>query len=162
MDVFTSSSFGWPRFQFSFVHWSRAPCGAVAGRRLLPCPSFVALHGLRSLRSRLRIRAFSFFAVHFRARRRREIYLARLESPKNLCKRKIVIHRPRAIRAATKSCSVNWAVDKLTAIFCKRDSRELLVEISSAASAKTGERRMRGPAGFAEFQRGLGDMSAIS
>ena len=82
-DVFTSMSFGWPGLPSSLSQsGSPAPFGAVAGRRLPLCPLLLASHSFTVAGSRTPYHeAFSFFAVHFRARRRGEIYRGSADSP---------------------------------------------------------------------------------
>lgn len=61
-----------PDCPFRRFHASRSD-GLVAGRRLSPCPLFIASHGLSRTESRSRLSgAFSFFAGHFRVRRHGE------------------------------------------------------------------------------------------
>ena len=63
------------------------PFSTVAGRRLPLCPLLLASHSFTVAGSRTPYHeAFSFFAVHFRARRREEIYPAHVETPNNFNK----------------------------------------------------------------------------
>ena len=67
---------------------SPVPFSTVAGRRLPLCPLLFASHSFTVAGSRTPYHeAFSTFAVHFRARRRREIYPDVLETPNNFHKR---------------------------------------------------------------------------
>jgi hypothetical protein len=55
--------------------------GLIAGRRLPPCPPSIASHGFSAWRKSVSVSgAFSIFAGHFRARRRREIYRVQSKS----------------------------------------------------------------------------------
>jgi hypothetical protein len=67
---------------------SPVPFSTVAGRRLPLCPLLFASHSFTVAGSRTPYHeAFSTFAVHFRARRRGEIYRGAAKTPKNLHKR---------------------------------------------------------------------------
>jgi hypothetical protein len=98
--------------------------GLIAGRRLSPCPQLFASHGLSLVESRTKLSgAFSYFAGHFRARRRRGIYN---HSPK--------IHRffrypnfsytpMRATPFPARKIAVNKTVDNLTGKEQKKNSK---------------------------------------
>src|SRR5206468_3979613 len=63
--------------------------GLVAGRRHPPCPHLLGSHGFTVAGRRTPYRkAFSTFADHFRARRRREIYPGAVETTNNFNKRR--------------------------------------------------------------------------
>ena len=62
--------------------------GLIAGRRLPPCPPSIASHGFALWRKSVSVSgAFSIFAGHFRARRRREIYPRQSKSRRNFVNR---------------------------------------------------------------------------
>ena len=80
---------------------SPVPFSTVAGRRLPLCPLLFASHSFTVAGSRTPYHeAFSTFAVHFRARRRGEIYRGGIKTPKNLHKCGFPYPPPRA-----NSCS---------------------------------------------------------
>ena len=81
---------------------SPVPFSTVAGRRLPLCPLLLASHSFTVAGSRTPYHeAFSTFAVHFRARRRGEIYRAHLKTPNYLRKCPFSYPPPRA-----NSCSL--------------------------------------------------------
>ena len=89
------------RNPLSQVVWP-VPFSTVAGRRLPLCPLLLASHSFTVAGSRTPYHeAFSTFAVHFRARRRGEIYPGRTKQAKNLHKCGFPYPPPRA-----NSCSV--------------------------------------------------------
>jgi hypothetical protein len=90
--------------------------GLIAGRRLSPCPQLFALHGLSLLESRTWLSgAFSYFAGHFHARRRREIYPPASKIPRFFCSRKITYPPPRATACHASKIPVYNPVDNLIA-----------------------------------------------
>ncbi len=100
----------------------------VAGRRLSPCPHLLASHGLSLSESRTPFSgAFSFFAGHFRARRRRGIYPPPTKIPRFFRDPPTTYPPPCASPCRTSESAVHKPVDNLIAQTAFRRARDVTI-----------------------------------